>query len=131
MVYKPASAVGETLAFWAPILLLGAVIGVVGLLLAMMTAQAQTPDPATQAVGELVGFACQNQTTVTWALLLLGGHFVMSVISAICKKLGLTSPDTGTFTKILVTAVRLMAADVKPPAAVIQQSADAIAQKGT
>lgn len=72
-------------------------------------------DPATA----FVGLVCSNQAWVASLLALFMAHTGFSVLSAILKKTGVSS---GT----LVQIIRLLAIDVKPPAAQIVAQAQTI-----
>lgn len=65
----------------------------------------------------LVGWACSNQTTVSWVLGFLLAHTGFSVLSAILKKYGVTADSP--WLKVIIPIIRGLAIDVKPPPEVI------------
>lgn len=93
---------------------------IIGLMvLCVAPAFAQDASPADVAVFA-VSWVCSNQEWAVWLTTLALMHVGFSAISAITKKLGITSDSP------IVKFIRLIAMDVKPPASVIVAQADAI-----
>lgn len=86
---------------------------------ALVAGGARAWSQALDPLADAVSFACTNQAWIVYALGIAGAHLGFSVVSAALKKYGITEGG-------IVTIIRLLAIDVKPPAATIIKQAAAI-----